>query len=158
MQSAADIAKYFISLGNDEDSGDLISNLKLQKLLYYAQGVHLAIHGEPLFREQLKAWAHGPVVPDVYREYSQYGSGDIPPQEIDYEIFSDSERELMNEVFSVFGQFSAWKLRNMTHDEPPWKNTEGNSIISHEALKEYFSSQVVEQDGEEDQTAEAREF
>ena len=58
MLSAHEIAKYFVSLV-DEEAGDSISNLKLQKLLYYAQGFSLAFFDRPLFSESIKAWASG---------------------------------------------------------------------------------------------------
>ena len=64
-------AKYFLAQAS-EDAGDLISNLKLQKLVYYAQGFHLALYDEPLFLEAIEAWTHGPVVPDLYRHYKKY--------------------------------------------------------------------------------------
>ncbi len=80
--TAHEIAKYFVSLV-DEEAGDSISNLKVQKLLYYAQGGYLAFHDEPLFPEAIKAWAHGPVVPQVYHEYKQYGAGPIPVEPVD---------------------------------------------------------------------------
>ena len=68
MLNCDDVAKYFLSL-SDDSSGDYISNLKLQKLLYYAQGFHLAIFNKPLFNEPIEAWAHGPVVGSSYRKY-----------------------------------------------------------------------------------------
>ncbi|MCI8513016.1 MAG: DUF4065 domain-containing protein [Lachnospiraceae bacterium] len=54
-----------------------IANLKLQKLLYYAQGCFLAVAGAPLFLEDILAWQHGPVVEPVYYQYKGYGSGGI---------------------------------------------------------------------------------
>ena len=68
MPSAVDVARYFLAQ-SDDDAGDIISNLKLQKLLYYAQGVTLALTGKPLFSDPIEAWQHGPVVPSVYRLY-----------------------------------------------------------------------------------------
>lgn len=62
MLNCFDVAKYFLAQ-QDETAGDLISNLKLQKLIYYAQGFHLAISDRPLFPEPIKAWIHGPAVP-----------------------------------------------------------------------------------------------
>lgn len=64
MLTANDIAKYFLALSNNEESGELISNLKLQKLLHYAQGFYLALYDQPLFHEPIEAWAHGAVIPD----------------------------------------------------------------------------------------------
>jgi uncharacterized phage-associated protein len=146
MLSCHDVAKYFLAL-TDEDAGDLISNLKLQKLVYYAQGFHLALFDTPMFSEPIEAWTHGPVVPILYREYKSCGSGPIAsPDNMDFGVYSEDIRELLNEVYSVFGQFSAWKLRNMTHQEPPWIDAAGQAgIISHESMKEYFTTQVTKQ-------------
>lgn len=143
MLTCHDVARYFLTL-TDEEAGDLISNLKLQKLVYYAQGFHLALFDSPLFEDPIEAWTHGPVVPELYHAYKEYGSDAIPvPSDVDISIYDDETQELLNEVYEVFGQFSAWKLRNMTHDEPPWKNADGG-VITPESMKEYFSTLVVE--------------
>lgn len=143
MLTCHDVAKYFLCLA-DEEAGDLISNLKLQKLVYYAQGFHLAMYNVPLFSEIIEAWTHGPVVPELYHEYKQYGSGPIPqPDNVDFSKYDDKTKKLMDEVYSVFGQFSAWKLRNMTHEEPPWKDVSDTAgEITHEAMREYFKTQL----------------
>ena len=145
MTSAMGIAKYFLSLG-DEEAGDTISNLKLQKLLYYAQGFHLAVFGSPLFEDEIEAWTHGPVVPSVYHEFKNYGGSTIPGQAgFDPADISEETRGLLDEVYNVYGQFSAWKLRNMTHEEEPWKNAYDSmpgGIISNNSMKEYFSTLV----------------
>jgi len=145
MLTVNDVARYFLALSNDEESGELMSNLKLQKLVYYAQGFHLALYDKPLFNEPIEAWTHGPVTPDLYRLYKEYGSGAIPqPKEIDFDQYGEQLENLLNEVFSVYGQFSAWKLRELTHEEPPWKNAynKKEKIISHDELKEYFKTLV----------------
>ncbi len=147
MLTCFDVAKYFLSLCNDEESGDLISNLKIQKLVYYAQGFSLAINNKPLFKEKIQAWTHGPVVPQLYNKYKDYGSGALPTTnlDIDFDKFSDEDKELLDDVYDVYGQFSAWKLRNMTHEEAPWKSSyqSGKSNeISHEKLREYFLTLV----------------
>jgi len=142
--SATDVAKYFLTLQEDE-AGDAISNLRLQKLLYYAQGYHLAIFDEPLFRESIKRWAHGPVVPEVYHDYKERGGTPIPvPEDVDFTQFDAETREFLDEVYSVFGQFSAWKLRQMTHDETPWREANDNGPVSLPSLKRFFTA-VLEQ-------------
>lgn len=147
--SASDVAKYILSL-SDEDSGELISNLKLQKLLYYVQGFSLAITGKPMFREAIKAWEHGPVVPQVWHEYRDCLSGAIPvPMDVPFDSFSAEQKELLDEVYSVYGQFSAWKLRNMTHDEPPWTETAKNEEIKHGKLKSFFRTKITDGEGKE---------
>jgi len=143
MLTARDVAQFFIMKGlDDEESG--ISNLKLQKLLYYAKGFHQAIFDEPLFPEKLWAWTHGPVVPDVYHEYKKYGRG--PITELEYDPtpkLAEDQTELLNEVWSVLGQFSAWKLRDMSHNEKPWLDHEKDaSMIEDEELSAYFKTRV----------------
>lgn len=143
MASALDVAAYFLARSNDdEDSG--ISNLKLQKLIYYAQGYHLAIYGSELFPEAIEAWTHGPVCPDVYHMYKQFGSATIStvvagnPQ-----VLSQTQIEFLDEVYQVFGQFSAWKLRNMTHAEAPWLAHEADAgVIEQAELAEYFKQRL----------------
>lgn len=146
MISARAVAKYFLSRV-DEDAGDGISNLKLQKLVYYAQGFHLALNGTPLFPERIEAWEHGPVVPELYREYKRYGGGNIPvPGDVDPDEYDPEVRKLLDEVYDVFGQYSAWKLRNMTHEERPWLEAydaeDRGRVITPAALREYFRDYV----------------
>ncbi len=147
MPSAGDVANYFLA-SVDEEAGDSLSNLKLQKLCYYAQGYHLALHGDPLFPDEIQAWEHGPVVPSLYSRFKQYKAEPIPrPDGFDPStIFDDSMREILDEVNEVYGQFSASKLRNMTHAEPPWASAfkKGpSSIIAPEAMQEYFSTLIA---------------
>jgi len=144
MLTCHDVANYFLSL-MDEDAGDLISNLKLQKLVYYAQGYHLALFDSPLFDEPIKAWTHGPVIPDLYHTFKVHGSGPIPaPESFDFERISADVRELLDEVYDVLGQFSAWKLRNMTQKEPPWFEAKDKpvNLITHASMQEYFKTQL----------------
>lgn len=145
MASIHDVANYFLAQTDDE-AGDTISNLKLQKLVYYAQGFHLALKGIPLFNEPLQAWNHGPVSPALYQAYKAYGSSSLPiPEEFDDTRLTPEEKEVLDDVYAVYGQFSAWKLRDLTHDEAPWVNAyrEGaNAPISHEAMQEFFLTQL----------------
>lgn len=140
--TAHDVAKYFLAL-ECEDAGDTMSNLKLQKLLYYAQGYHLAVHGEPLFDDPIEAWQHGPVVPSVYHEFKEYGGSSLPcPVDFERDLYQDDVQQLLDETYAVYGQFSAWKLRDMTHDESPWRETPANNVISHELMRRFFLTQV----------------
>lgn len=143
MLSCYDVAQYFLAKA-DEDAGDLMSNLKLQKLVYYAQGCALALLDKPLFPERIEAWVHGPVVPALYREYKSYGAEAIPsPQALDFSKYDQETRELLDEIYAVYGQFAAWKLRNMTHQDPPWHHTPAGQEITQDALRAYFKTQVT---------------
>ena len=84
MADVQDVARFFIDLAkrqNDLDRGDMMTNLRLQKLLYFAQGWHLARFGRPLFDASIEAWPYGPVVPEVYRAYKEYGREGIASAE-----------------------------------------------------------------------------
>src|SRR6478735_8493369 len=106
---ALDVARWFVAWAAEEDAD--LSNLKLQKLLYYAQGWHLALRGEPLFREDLQAWSHGPVVPSVYRAFRDFGSGDIllDQPEFDWDDYDPTTSELLVRVWNTYGGFGAWQ-------------------------------------------------
>ncbi|MCY0864080.1 MAG: DUF4065 domain-containing protein [Sulfobacillus sp.] len=142
MYAAETVAEYFLSLV-DPEAGDAITNLKLQKLLYYAQGLHLALFGRPLFSDRMEAWMHGPVVPTVYHRYKTFGVNPLPVSEDFDPAQLDAETQaFLNEVYEVYGQFSAWKLRNMTHTESPWLDAPEGQEISHDRLQEFFQTRI----------------
>ncbi|KAF5089782.1 hypothetical protein DSECCO2_25580 [anaerobic digester metagenome] len=154
MPTVNDVAQYILAK-QDIDAGDTISNMKLQKLVYYAQGFCLAMTGEPLFDEEIHAWEHGPVSPDLYHAYKTYGAGSIPPPEKSVDEisanFREEQLEVIDEVLDVYGQFSAWKLRNLTHEEPTWLDRYGKTDceITKPAMKEYFMTRLLDDDEED---------
>lgn len=135
------------AMAEQDEGGENLSNLKLQKLLYYAQGAHLALHGSPLFEEKIKAWQHGPVVPQVWHDYKGYGAAEIEEGVTDdFSDFPEEAIDVLEDVYDVFGQFSAWKLRNMTHNEPPWQEAWGKGSgteISHDSMRDFFKDYVT---------------
>ncbi len=139
------VAEWFLRYAEIVNCDDL-SNLKLQKLLYYAQSAHLAeFDGEPLFDEPILAWAHGPVVESIWRKYTQYANQPIPAdKDIDLSnIFTPEDTRELEEVFEFFGQYSPWSLRNRTHTETPWKNTKRNQVIDLELMRDYFAANYL---------------
>lgn len=162
MYSAQDIAKWFLYKNNSERQDKIainddyevyegITHLKLQKLLYYAQGVYLAIENEPLFKEPLEAWEHGPVVRDIYDTYCVFGKNQIiiPITEENNKIIEEIEedtkvREILELVYSNYSIYTAWQLREMSHVKGgPWDKTRKNDIIDNDIIKEYFKKEVV---------------
>jgi uncharacterized phage-associated protein len=140
--TAYDVANVFLKLG-DTDSGDVLTNLKVQKLLYYAQGFSLALFDEPLFSEEISAWEHGPVVVDLYYKFKKFGYMQIAIlEDIKDGLFTKEQLDLISEVNKVYGQFSAWKLRDMTHNETPWTTTQRGEVISNNKIKLYFKTQL----------------
>jgi uncharacterized phage-associated protein len=146
VHNALQIANLLLQKAKEVgESGELMTNMKLQKMLYYEQGFHLACFGTPLFEEDIEAWQYGPVVPIVYEHYRQYGGEGLEPIETSNVVLDEEEMSIFNQVFEMFNKFSAIGLMNMTHSEKPWANAgtpmRGN-IISKEALKDYFLTRV----------------
>lgn len=143
--TADQVASYFLSLSGAEDND--VSNLKLQKLCYYAQGLVTTMRsGEPLFQEALAAWDHGPVVPSLYHKYKGHGSQPIPVvTDFDADQIGPCDREVLDDIYEFYGQYSPWRLRNMTHEEKPWIDAyKGNKHIPLEALIAFFAPQIEE--------------
>lgn len=137
MLNAQDVVDFFLSSVDHED-GERITHLKLQKLLYYAQGYSLAILDRPIFKEPIENWRHGPVVSDTYYRYKNYGSGLLPVSHIEVEKYDEEELYILNRVRIEKGQYSAWRLAQMTHQEYPWLSTNLGETISIDILREYF--------------------
>jgi len=141
MPLAIEVANFFL-LQSDPEAGDVISNLKLQKLLYYAQGLHLAKFNKPLFPEKIEAWMHGPVVPVIYHHFKDHGNNGIPTPTEGPKL-DQKTTVFLTTIYRTYGQFSAWKLRNFTHAEAPWKDTPQSAEISHSSLQTYFKTQLA---------------
>jgi uncharacterized phage-associated protein len=126
-----------------------VSNLKLQKLLYYCEAWWLAFYGKSLFNEPIEAWVHGPVVPCVFREYKDYKWSSIgaakAPASTDKEVL-----EHVNAVLDAYGDFEASALTRLTHGERPWMEARSglepdmpsNRAISRATMTKYFASKI----------------
>ena len=143
--AAENIAEYFIYLASQAFVGDNkeregITNLKLQKILYFAQAYYLAKIGKPLFSDAIEAWEYGPVVPDVYRKFRTKGSNPII-YEKDNSSLSSEDKEILKGIWKTFGGYSASKLVDIAHGHTPWKEASKstNKIISPKSIKEYYA-------------------
>jgi len=142
--SALNVAAFFVELATESDENDL-TNLKLQKLLYFAQGEHLSQFGKPLFHDDVEAWRLGPVVRAVYSEYKKCGA--FPITVFDGSTASASRDKLpepikaflKKRVWDKYGKYSARYLVSLTHKPGgPWRKffqEESNAVIPLDALK-----------------------
>lgn len=122
MVQSLDIAKYFIIKAYQEGQEQLITNLKIQKLLYYSQCLYLALYHEPLFSEEIQAWRYGPVCPPAYHFYSEFEAQQLPiPQSETLTELTLEIKEVLDEVWEYFGTYHAYDLSALTHIEFPWK-------------------------------------
>lgn len=121
-----------------------ISNLKLQKILYYIQGYAIKETHEPAFDAEIHNWQYGPVVEEVYFEYNQFRGEDIVLKDYDRRDGFFKRKNAINDiVLKVLNNCknkSAFELVEMTHKEDPWKNTRQNEVIKLDIISEYFSN------------------
>lgn len=146
------VADYFI-LKVDREAGDDITRLKLQKLLYYAQAWHLAMRGDALFDGAFEAWAHGPVCRAIHGRFQYLSLSPIPPKTVitDPNQLDQDTRNFLDEVWDVYGQYSAAKLEAMTHQEEPWlearngmpRTQQSEAPISEDTMACYYRTRMV---------------
>ena len=150
MYDVDKIANWFIWYNEyirdfeNEDTDD-ITNMKLQKLLFYAKSAFLAIKGVPLFNNNILAWEHGPVIPEIYDKFKINGNKGITEyNENDLKDISKDDVNLLIDVYNLFGEYSAWGLRNLTHSENPWKTTKRNDVIAIDKMANTFKEKYLE--------------
>ena len=101
-----------------------ITNLKMQKLVYFAQGFSLALLDRPLFPEEIQAWTYGPVIPALYNELKKFGSEPLKGMIESDDIVAEEDAQvsqLLDEVIDRFGKLSASDLVALSHkDGSPW--------------------------------------
>ena len=145
MLNAKTIAKYFIYLLDDAIND--LTNMKLNKLLYFAQGHYLGEKNRRLFNDDIQAWEHGPVVKEIYQEYKKYEDRSINVKKVkidtNFSILSDMDKRFLLAIARQYGSFTASQLRNSTHKAgSPWsqvyKKGVQNIIIPTSVMKEYF--------------------
>ena len=120
-----EVADWFLL----KDNGN-ISPKKLQKLVYYAYAWTLTLLNDSadhlnnrLFDDgKFEAWVHGPVIRGLYAEYADYGFNDIPEKSIQPVKFASDVQDVLNQVWDVYGKYTADQLESLTHQEDPWKN------------------------------------
>ncbi len=136
------IANYLIEQA--ESHGETLTPMKLQKLVFFAHGWHLAIKDAPLIDEQVEAWSYGPVIRSLYREFREYGDRNITEKGSVFKthVKPDGRRSLkilrptiddnpesamftkqiLDRVREVYGKYTAIQLSNMTHElGTPWR-------------------------------------
>jgi uncharacterized phage-associated protein len=143
MTTADAVADYLVALAHER--GESVNNLKLQKLLYYAQAWHLALHDEPLFPEKFQAWSTGPVIPALYERFDEYSYHDIPALNPAPDLGSETVR-LLEQIADDYMSIDEYDLSSMTYQEAPWLNARGgcdisdacNAEIGEEDMRSYF--------------------
>lgn len=140
---ADDVASVIIAR-----SGSWMDAMRLQKLLYYVQAWHLAVTGEPLFSEQIKAWKDGPVIPQVWHARKDLDTRRPSAQDVEHVHLDNLASDLIDLVLATYGSMSGEELSALTHVERPWLEARGDlpedaisrQPVSTEAMTSYYRS------------------
>jgi uncharacterized phage-associated protein len=146
--SAKDVAKVVLLFSNEQKDSNM-TNLKLQKVLYYIQAYFLTKENKPCFDDEIYAWKLGPVVQTVYFDYYMCANNNIWSNDIEEECKSAQSKFLCNDLTIIrrlvkhFYEKSAFGLVNRTHNEDPWKDTMQSCVISCDKIKAYYDVHPV---------------
>ena len=148
MVTVCDVAKYILTKYKE------MTAMKLQKLVYYAQAWNLVWNEKSLFREQIEAWANGPVVRELYEAHK--GQFKVTADSLNCHAnpskLSDRQKKTIDNVLSFYAKKNAQWLIDLSHMEEPWieartkanlKDGErGHAIITHASMHEYYSGLI----------------
>lgn len=130
------VANLLLTYGHEQ--GVPLSNLSLQKVLYFAHGLYLTRHGKPLIQGYFEAWEHGPVHPLVYQSFKKFGAGVIQDladrldlkarKKVAIEAPSREDiRFFLRGVSRTYGRMSPGQLVNWSHRKnAPWRAVVGD--------------------------------
>lgn len=145
------VADFFLAFA--KETGESVTHLKLQKLVYYAQAWHLANFETAIFDSDFQAWVHGPVLYELYKELGGAYPGDVVTtkstlEEAKKAIGNGELTDFLEEVCRAYMRFGGYELELMTHQEAPWKDArhgmgpreESSNVITKEAIERYYRS------------------
>ncbi|MFW9618889.1 MAG: Panacea domain-containing protein [Sulfurospirillum sp.] len=161
--SSKAIANEFLDLAKEEDIS--ITPMKLQKLVYIAHGFNLAVFGDALLDEKVRAWKYGPVIDSLYYEFKSFGNRNITRKATDVEVDDDFDiivkepsipkeddftKRLISIVWNKYKDLSGIQLSALTHqDDTPWKKSYiphvSNIIIDNNVIKEHYKELLKEE-------------
>lgn len=145
------VVDRLLALGHE--SGRPLTQIEVQKLLFFLEGWHLAIVGDALFDEDFQAWANGPVLPSVYDRLKRYSSHVIPRSEIkslDVVALGGLVLDLIARVFETYKENDPGAMVGLTHlPGTPWvtvrteqglpKGAPSHAVVPKETMKAWFS-------------------
>ena len=160
------VCNYIVGLDHKQHRfSPKLSNMALQKLLYFAEGQSLAESGRSLFDARIEAWDYGPVVPDAYHAFKDYGADviDEPAStlvrdenyswrwvtpEIPRTRSTQQQRDLLERIWQKLGRLSGVELMRASHQaHSPWTEIYGTQPRSAEIprplMKSYFEAHPI---------------
>jgi uncharacterized phage-associated protein len=157
--TARHISNYFLERAERE--GQALTQMKLQKLVYIAYGWYLALTNSKLFEDRIEAWQHGPVIPDLYEEFKNFGREPITVKSIEFDLDSleateptvpehdENTQVILDRVWESYKRFSSAALRSKTHEaDTPWSRVydpdKRNQLLRDEDIGEHFRDKIRE--------------
>ncbi len=152
------VANFFLH----KDRFTSLTQLKLHKILYFAHGWYLGLTGKPLLTEKFSAWRFGPVIPNLYHEFREFGADPIcrlafptglglrrKPKGLQVDVSDDYERAFLERVWVVYGEYTAAQLVHLTHAaDQPWAITreknpnDPTASISNDLIRKKFKERI----------------
>lgn len=137
MANILNVAQYICSYYR-QLTGEVVDELKLQKLLYLCQREKLAILNETLFDENMEGWIYGPVSPRVRKFYDFIKISTSCNNKL-----NDIDAYIIRNVVCQYGSMSSIELKDLTHKEYSWQRSRrglspderGDRVISVEDIK-----------------------
>lgn len=142
MLKAIDVAKWFIKENCDTPPNSFDGNMKLQKMLYFAQLIHLTREGEPLFEDEIYAFENGSVVEDVRLEYKHNYLGLNKEARSCNKPFASSELTTMKTTKEIFCTLTARKLSDYNHLQYGWEEAYHRSLNLETGFKDKEKSVI----------------
>ncbi len=156
MGTTSSVANEFIKLS--KETNNVLTNMKLVKLIYISQGLSLSLLDRPIFENDvIEAWKFGPVIPSVYHEFKHFKSDPITTNSLmsDNEWGDLSEPTLTNAedkkivllTWQLYKDMAATDLVELTHmPGSPWSfcyRPGSNCVISNQLIKKYYDKFVM---------------
>lgn len=130
-----------------DPNAEELTQMKAMKLLYYIQAASLVVLNKRMFNNDILAWKYGPAIKEVHDRYKgQRGIVGNINQDIqavkDYqELQKDADASsILNSIYDIYGQSSAYDLMHQTHSEKPWQETPQSQVISDKKIKDYYKN------------------
>ncbi|MBJ7633923.1 Panacea domain-containing protein [Weissella confusa] len=163
---AIDVANYVIL--KSKVFNDKITNLKLQKVLYFLQAAFLTEVHKSLIKEPFERWSYGPVVPEVYKFFRKFGSNqiktpvssytiditkgfEVTEEPFDQSVISDEDKRLIDKFYEPMAPYTAGRLVDLTHKQESWKKYTTNGKLNSDKIPPYSDKEIVESINENDE-------
>lgn len=142
MANVFDVAQYIV------DKTGKISSIMLQKLVYYSKAWSLVWDEDPLFSEEVQAWANGPVVPKLHEAHGDTFFSPMTFEHADPGRLTEAQKKTIDRVIEAYSSMDLLYLVAMSHSEIPWRNARGElreyeigtTPIPDDEIAEYFSA------------------